>query len=204
MRRSCQWLKHWQQSGAKELVVAVNVSPIQFRDPNFVDRIERMIVEAGISASSLEVELTESTIMDNLDLASDTIRELANRGIRVSVDDFGTGYSSLSYLKAFPLHSLKIDRSFLIDLATDATADTLVGTICTMAHKLDLNVVAEGVEEVAQVEMLNRHRCDEVQGFLFAPPITGDEITELLASGMPINSTLRRLGRPWPLRALGS
>ena len=200
MKTSSQWLRHWQQQGAGDLTVAVNVSGIQFRDPHFVERVGQITAKAGISAASLEVELTESTIMENLDLAHASIEALTQRGIRVSVDDFGTGYSSLSYLKTFPLHCLKIDRSFLLDIATDATADTLVGTICLMARKLGLRVVAEGVEEVEQVRALQRHRCDEVQGFLFAPPVTGDEITALLNDGLRSNPAMGLLSRRWPFR----
>ena len=135
-----------------------------------------------LSPSHLELEITETVIMDNLDTAVETLNRLHNQGFRIAIDDFGTGYSSLSYLKHLPLDTLKIDRSFLRDIMTDDYDKTIVKTIIAMAHSMDLTVTAEGVETQEQLALLRQYACDEIQGYLFSRPVPSDEATQLLQS----------------------
>jgi diguanylate cyclase (GGDEF)-like protein/PAS domain S-box-containing protein len=200
IRRACNWLEHWEHCGFDDLHVAVNVSSLQFREADFCNRVLQTIEEHGISPQRLELELTETSVMDNLSIAKATIHTLSEHGVRIAIDDFGTGYSSLSYLRSFPLDCLKIDRSFLTDICSDPAAEALVATMCSMGHRLGMRVVAEGVEQEQQLRLLRRHRCDEVQGFLFSPAVTGDEITQLALARSGDGQGLRRW-LPWRRRA---
>jgi len=178
--RACLHLKLWRKMGFLNVAVAVNLSTIQLKQEYLCDFIVAAIEDAGLESKNLELEITESMIMDNLDTATDTLNRLHDRGIKISIDDFGTGYSSLSYLKYLPLDTLKIDRSFVQDLLTDKNDRSIVKTIISMAHNLNLKVVAEGVEETEQLALLRSFSCDQIQGYLFSRPVPVNETTELL------------------------
>ncbi len=177
----CEQIKLWDAGGdERNLSVAVNLSGRQFREDDLVGKIENIVDQAGVQADRLEIEITESTIIDNPDQAIQTLTALRSKGFRLSIDDFGTGYSSLGYLKRFPLTTLKIDRSFVRDLVSESDDARIVTAVIGLAHGLGLRVVAEGVENLEQLEFLSRHQCDEVQGFYFSKPITSEELSEFL------------------------
>jgi EAL domain-containing protein (putative c-di-GMP-specific phosphodiesterase class I) len=164
----------------------VNVSSLQFARPDFVGTVMRAIKGANIPPSSLELELTESIVMNDVDHVAARLGELRKLGVRVSVDDFGTGYSSLAYLSKLPLDVLKIDRSFVRELDAEGTrgdqASAVAQAITSLGHSLGLDVLAEGVETRGQLERLDHIGCDEVQGFLFAKPVPPNELEIRLAS----------------------
>jgi diguanylate cyclase (GGDEF)-like protein len=177
---ACRQISVWQAAGHNDISVAVNLSASQFRQRDLLEQILQILNETGISPHQLELEITESTIMDDIDAASMTMRALHCSGIRISIDDFGTGYSSLTHLKRFPINTIKIDRSFVRDITTDSDDAAIVGAIISMAHNMELNVIAEGVENEEQLEFLRKLHCDEIQGFLFSPPVPHQEAGELL------------------------
>jgi len=179
LRTACEKIRDWRAQGI-ELPVAVNLSARQFRQRNLAQTINRILSETGVPPACLEIEITESDVMENAENAIATLDELKARGINISIDDFGTGYSSLSYLKRFPLDILKIDRSFVRDIAVDSDDAAIVEAIIALARSLDIKVVAEGVESESQVTFLNRSGCDFAQGFLFSPPVRAEEIRKLL------------------------
>ena len=160
--------------------MAVNISSLQFRPDSLVASITRALKESGLDSSLLEIELTESAIMKNMEESSGILRELKQMGLRVAIDDFGTGYSSLAYLKRFPLDILKIDRSFIRDIPGDRDNEAIAAAIIAMAHSLNLEVIAEGVETENQLAFVREHGCDAVQGFIFSPALPGEEIKEFI------------------------
>jgi len=180
LETACRQLREWQDAGYDQLSVAVNLSAMQFHQNDLLERIHGTLVETGIYAHQLELEITESTIMEHIDTAASTMRALHASGIRISIDDFGTGYSSLSHLKRFPINSVKVDRSFIRDITTDSDDAVIVGAIITMAHNMGLKVIAEGVETQQQLNFLRTLQCDEMQGFLFSPPVPPQEACTLL------------------------
>ncbi len=192
---ACRQISAWQAAGRKNVSVAVNLSASQFRQHDLLEQILQILKETGICPHQLELEITESTIMDNIDAAASTMRALHCAGIRISIDDFGTGYSSLNHLKRFPINTVKIDRSFVRDITTDSDDAAIVGAIISMAHSMDLKVIAEGVETGEQLEFLRKLHCDEIQGFLFSPPVPHQEAGELF----DLNITAR-LESPKPER----
>jgi EAL domain-containing protein (putative c-di-GMP-specific phosphodiesterase class I) len=147
-----------------------------------VDDVAEILEETGIDPGSVELEITESVLMDDVDMSEETLGRLRTLGVKLVVDDFGTGYSSLSYLRRFPVDLLKVDRSFVDGLGTDPSDSAIVTAIITLAHTLGLEAVAEGVETAHQLDELRRLGCDQAQGFYFARPAGGDDIGELLAS----------------------
>ncbi|MDP2787419.1 MAG: EAL domain-containing protein [Pseudomonadota bacterium] len=168
----CKQIKAWSgHAASRDLRLAVNVSARQFRQPGFVAEVQQVLAETGIDPTRLKLELTESLVIDNVAETIAKMQALKALGIGFSMDDFGTGYSSLSYLKRLPLEQLKIDRSFVFDLATDPNDAAIVQTIITMGHTLGLNVIAEGVETEAQLERLDQYGCTTYQGFLFSQPV---------------------------------
>ncbi|MCP4408805.1 MAG: EAL domain-containing protein [Gammaproteobacteria bacterium] len=176
----CNQILTWKDAGYGTLSVAVNMSPVEFRNPELAEQIIALITETGIPTSALEIEITETVVMQNMDTAIDILTQLYEAGLRIAVDDFGTGYSSLSYLKKFPLSKVKIDRSFISDLAQGSNDAALVSAIIAMAHSLGLLVVAEGVETDEQLRFLQDLHCDEIQGYLVSKPLPSHEICELL------------------------
>jgi diguanylate cyclase (GGDEF)-like protein len=178
LRTACAQMKAWIDGGAAGLSVSVNISPRQFRHSNLVEMVRRELGETGLDPSCLEVELTESTVMKNPGSAVETLRALRDMGVKVAIDDFGTGYSSLSYLKTFPISTLKIDRSFVNNLATDTADAAIVKAIVALAHSLDLKVIAEGVETEDQLGLLHELGCDQMQGYLFSTPLPPDRFAQ--------------------------
>jgi len=179
LRAACAQNKAWQNAGFPPLRMAVNMSTRHFRDKGFVDTVMRILEETGLHPNDLELELTESIVMENTETTISMLRQLKQAGIHLSIDDFGTGYSSLSYLKRFPLDALKIDQSFVRDISTDPDAAAITTAIIAMAHGLKLKVIAEGVETREQLIFLRRHYCDGMQGYLFGKPMPADVFTQL-------------------------
>ncbi|WP_192828643.1 sensor domain-containing protein [Methylocucumis oryzae] len=172
--------KAWQQAGWTDSVMAINLSAAQFRQANFVQIIERVLADTKLAPQYLELELTESIMMDDPDAAIVIITQLHQLGIKLSIDDFGTGYSSLSYLKRFNINKLKIDQSFVRDIVCDVNSESIVIAVISLAHSLGLNTIAEGVETQEQLSFLRAKGCDEIQGYLFGKPMPTDEFTEFL------------------------
>ncbi|MBI5593239.1 MAG: EAL domain-containing protein [Deltaproteobacteria bacterium] len=175
LRTACLQTNAWQEAGFKSANVAVNLSARQFDQKNLPDIIARALHETALPPRHLELEITESMIMQKPEEAIAVLRKLKNMGIRISMDDFGTGYSSLNYLRQLPVDSLKIDRSFIMNVTIDPGDAAIVKGIIALAHSLKLKVIAEGVETEAQFEFLREVECDEVQGFLFSKPLPADE-----------------------------
>jgi diguanylate cyclase (GGDEF)-like protein/PAS domain S-box-containing protein len=182
LNAACAKLKAWQEhSYTKSLTLSVNVSAKQFRQADFVEQVQSFINEYAINPSLLKLELTESILFKDINGMISTMNTLRKLGIGFELDDFGTGYSSLQYLKKLPLSQLKIDQSFVRDIAIDSNDRTLVLTIITMAHSLGLEVIAEGVETQQQLDFLKNHGCDHYQGYLFSKPLPVDELERLLS-----------------------
>ncbi|MEE9609584.1 MAG: EAL domain-containing protein [Myxococcota bacterium] len=180
LKAACEQARKWRQAGLPPVRMAVNLSAHQFRTDQIAETVARIVAETPISPRQLDIEITESAMMHNKAITVDVLRRLKGTGVTVSLDDFGTGYSSLSYLKGFPVDTVKIDRSFIRDMTTDPDDAALTAAIISMAKALNLKVVAEGVETEEQLEFLQRHGCDEAQGYLFSRPLPGDEATEFL------------------------
>jgi diguanylate cyclase (GGDEF)-like protein/PAS domain S-box-containing protein len=176
LRDTCRQISHWQHMGLSPQI-AVNVSARQFQQYDVAKLVSEVIEEAQISPESLEIELTESAVMQDAEASIVTVEKLSKLGVRVSIDDFGTGYSSLSYLKRLPLDMLKIDRSFVRDISSDPNDAAIVRAIITLARNLGMEVVAEGVEDEEQLAFLNAYGCQYAQGFLFGQPMTAEELT---------------------------
>ncbi len=177
---ACRQNKRWQGSGCPPLVVSVNLSARQFRAKNIVEVIVGCLRDSGLAPVYLEVEVTESTAMQDIDYTTKVLHELATLGIRIAIDDFGTGYSSFYYLKKFPLHTLKIDQAFIKDVAIDSTDAAIVKAIIGMSHGLGLKVVAEGVELETQYNFLRDVGCDSIQGFYFSEALAGKDFIPFL------------------------
>lgn len=182
LRTACEQNKAWQDAGFEPFVVSVNVSARQFRQDSFVQVVAEVLQETGLEARYLEIELTESAVMHDAEQFIAMLGELNDLGVQISLDDFGTGYSSLSYLKRLPVDRLKVDRSFVQDIATDADDATIVRTIIALGHNLGLKVVAEGVETEQQLEFLRTNHCDELQGYYFAMPMPVAEFARCVFS----------------------
>ena len=182
LEQACQQLRKWHQLGHEELLVSINYSAVQFRDTRLAAEIQEVIQRIGVTPDKVEVELTESAIMEDAGQTESTLIQLKSLGLRIAVDDFGTGYSSLGYLRRFPLDTLKIDRTFIRDLPNNADDCSLTAAIIAMAESLNLSVVAEGVEYEAQAAFLIEKRCDEFQGFLFSRPVEADVFLALVES----------------------
>lgn len=188
LREACRQVQAWHASGLPPTKVAVNLSTRQFRQRDLVQGIQSALQETGLSAQHLELEITESAIMDNLATAADALAELSLIGITISIDDFGTGHSSLSYLKTFSIHCIKIDRSFVRDIPRDAQDVAIVRTVLALAESLGLVVVAEGVETEEQLAYLRDNRCHQLQGYLFSRPLAPEACVELMRSGKSMAS----------------
>lgn len=177
---ACAQLKAWQSQGYDVPRMAINLSAKQFRQKTLSPFIAHILQKTGLSAGALEMEMTESLLMENTDEVAENLKQLAALGLRISIDDFGTGYSSLSYLKRFTINTLKIDRSFVMDIATDPDDATIVTAIIALAHSLQMKVIAEGVENAAQLDFLRQHNCDQYQGIYFSPALSVAEMHTLL------------------------
>lgn len=190
LRTACLQNAAWQKEGLPPIRVAVNVSAQQFYRGNIVDSVERALREAALEPRWLEIELTESLTLDCSETTIDIMKDLKRIGVTLSLDDFGTGWSSLSYLRKFPLDRIKIDRSFMRDIASEPAAEAVVRSILDLGNNLGLECVAEGVETRQQLEYLQKQMCAEMQGFLYSPAVTGAKCAALLRSGKPGFSSL--------------
>lgn len=180
LRTACAQNKAWQEEGLPAISISVNLSAGQFQHEGLVDSISHALRSMQLDARHLELELTESMVMNSAELFITKLNDLKNLGVQLSIDDFGTGYSSLGYLKRFPLHHLKIDQSFVRDIATDTDDAAITSTVISLGHSLNLKVIAEGVETEEQVAFLRDHNCDEMQGYYFSRPVPAPEFAVLL------------------------
>jgi EAL domain-containing protein (putative c-di-GMP-specific phosphodiesterase class I) len=183
MRQACHDLRQLESLGLANVTMAINISAKQFSDSDVVGAIQEAIRASGIEASHLDVEITESTLMHDPANVVGFLDRLKSLGIRLSIDDFGTGFSSLNYLKRFPIDTLKIDQSFITDIAHNTKDEAIAVTIITLAHAMGMTALAEGVESPAQEHILERHGCDVIQGFLYSKPVPLAEIKAMLTSG---------------------
>jgi EAL domain-containing protein (putative c-di-GMP-specific phosphodiesterase class I) len=181
LRAACTQAVAWHRAGHAQLQVAVNCSARQFQEEAFVALVDQALRETGMPAQRLELEITESVIIHHSEEVNARFRALEGMGVRISIDDFGTGYSSLSYLKRLAIHQLKIDQSFVRDIGSDPNDAAIVSAIITIAHALNLEVVAEGVETPGQLAYLRSAGCDAAQGYLFSKPLPAAEFERLLA-----------------------
>jgi diguanylate cyclase (GGDEF)-like protein/PAS domain S-box-containing protein len=181
LRTACADVRAWQDAGLPRVRLAINFSAQQVEQPQFTETILNILEETGLDSGVLEVEITESVIMKDVENTISKLIKLSGFGVKIAIDDFGTGYSSLSYLKKFPIHTIKIDQSFVRDISKDPSGTSIVTAIIAMAKGLKLNLVAEGVETERQLAFLRGLECNEMQGFLFSWPLTVEEATKLLA-----------------------
>lgn len=182
LRKACSECKMWHDAGFDELTVSVNISPAQFQKQNLEEVISVILSETGLPPRALELELTESTVMKEPELAAKILKNLKSLGISISIDDFGTGFSSLSYLKNFPIDTLKIDKSFIMNLGYDEENSAIVTAVIALAHILKLKVVAEGVETLDQLDFLQLGACDLAQGFYISKPVEINSIREMVGN----------------------
>jgi len=188
LRTACRQAQLWHAAGLAPLTVSVNVSARQFEEKHLVERIAGALRDTGLPPSALEVEVTESLLMRDLNQAVERMRALKDMGVSLSIDDFGTGYSSLSALKSFPISTLKIDKSFVRDLAHSTDDQAIALAVISLGHRLQLRVIAEGVETEEQREFLVANECDEMQGYLFSPPVPAERITAMLLAQVQTES----------------
>jgi diguanylate cyclase (GGDEF)-like protein/PAS domain S-box-containing protein len=178
---ACRQVVSWHQAGlGQEIKMSVNLSATQFRQDDIVEMVRRTLERTGCAADNLVLEITESVVMETPEAAAEVLRQLSAMGVKLAIDDFGTGYSSLSYLKRFPIHTLKIDRSFIRDIAIDNDDAEIVKAVIALAHVMQRNIVAEGVEDRRQLDFLRRQGCDQAQGYYFGKGTSGHAATDLL------------------------
>lgn len=180
LQTACAQTRAWIEAGGGQLSVSVNISGKQFQQRKLTHSIQQALKESGLDPKYLDLELTESILMENSEAVRPMLQEFRDMGVHISVDDFGTGYSSLSYLKRFPVDAVKIDRSFVTDITTNPDDAAIAGAVVAMAHSLKLRVCAEGVETIEQLEFLRSLQCDEMQGYFISPPVSAQEFDELL------------------------
>ncbi|KEO82026.1 putative bifunctional diguanylate cyclase/phosphodiesterase [Tumebacillus flagellatus] len=180
LKKACEDGQRWLQEGRKPMRMAVNLSLIQFQEQDLVEKIHQILVDTGLDPRYLELEITESIAMNNVEQVVAKLEQLVNLGVQISIDDFGTGFSSLSYLKKFPIHKLKIDRSFITDITSDPDDASIVSAIVAMANSLKLDLIVEGVETKDQQLYLHRLGCFEMQGYLFSRPLPAQMLEQLL------------------------
>jgi EAL domain-containing protein (putative c-di-GMP-specific phosphodiesterase class I) len=177
---ACAQIRRWRTRFDLSIPVAINVSGAQFRDGQLPAKVARALDANGLSGPELEIEVTESTLIDDVESAAATLAALKQRGVLIALDDFGTGYSSLSYLHRLPIDKLKIDRSFIHDLSTGASDSSVPRAIVGLGRSLGLSVIAEGVETQEQLQLLRDLACESYQGFLFSRPVPAEEVERLL------------------------
>jgi EAL domain-containing protein (putative c-di-GMP-specific phosphodiesterase class I) len=203
LRTACRQNKAWQEAGLPRVPISVNVSARQLREEDFAERVVDIIEASGLEPRFLEIELTETAIMENLSRSRRILDQLAEAGVRLVIDDFGTGYSSLARLRQLPIEAIKVDRSFIENICEDERDFSLVMAIVAMARNLGLQVVAEGVETLDQLKALNglehmpapAFHCDRVQGFLFSKPVDGDELARLFKRSESEDEPFRSIRR---------
>jgi len=181
---ACRQAQAWVDLGLPRVVMAVNISAIEFRDDRFLDNVFAILKETGFDPGALQLELTESVLMKRADTAAAVLQKLKTMGVQVAIDDFGTGYSSLSYLRKFPIDTLKIDQSFVRQITSAPDDTTIVTAVISMGRALHLRVIAEGVETKDELAFLQAHECHEAQGYYFSRPVPPEEFAKLLKSGL--------------------
>ncbi|MBD2691133.1 EAL domain-containing protein [Anabaena catenula] len=194
LQKACSQNKVWQDAGFPPLTIAVNLSPKQFRQPKLVEKVAEILEATGLEAQFLELEITETTAIEDLNFARTVLKNLEQMGLLLSIDDFGTGHSALSRLQALPLHNLKIDRSFIKELTTDNTNNKvahIITAIVALGRSLGLRLIAEGVEKPEELEFLKSINCDDVQGYFFYRPLSVQQATEVITSKWNISQGLR-------------
>jgi len=184
LREACKQVRAWMDTGLRLATIAVNISAMEFRDEHLLEGVFAILKDTGVDPRLLELELTESVLMKRADLAASVLQTLRAKGVQLAVDDFGTGYSSLSYLRKFPVDTLKIDQSFIRQIAVAPRDTTIVTAIISMGRSLGLRVVAEGVEKEEEVVFLQENQCDEAQGYYFSPPVPPQQFAKLLETGI--------------------
>jgi len=184
LREACTQARAWQNAGLPPLPIAVNVSAVEFRDRDFVEGVRRILLETGLEARYLELEVTEGVLMEDAEFTASALQELKTMGVHLAVDDFGTGYSSLSYLRQFPIDVLKIDESFIRQITSDPDDSSIVSAIIHMGKSLKHLVIAEGIETQEQRAYLQTQRCTEGQGYLFSRPLAAAQFAHLLQLGL--------------------
>lgn len=190
LREACRQNCAWQNAGLPPIPVSVNISALQLQQRTLPEQITETLQQTGLAARFLEIELTETTVMDNPEEAVIALQQLKSIGLGIAIDDFGTGYSSLAYLNRFPVDLLKIDRSFISNLDTDPNAAAIASSVIALAHRMDLRVVAEGVENALQLDFLRSQACDEIQGYYFSPPVPPEAFARLLAERPALTAAL--------------
>jgi diguanylate cyclase (GGDEF)-like protein/PAS domain S-box-containing protein len=184
LREACRQARVWLDAALQPCPVAINISAVEFRSNEFLDGVRESLQEAQLAPGNLEIELTESVLMQDLKSTTTVLKTLKAMGVQLAIDDFGTGYSSLSYLKRFPIDNLKIDQSFVCDITIDPDDTTIVSAVIGMGNSLNKRVSAEGVETQAQLDFLRTQHCSGGQGFFFSPPVTAGAYTQLLINGI--------------------
>ena len=182
LHSACLQNKQWQQAGIAPIRMSVNLSATQFKQTNLIEIIDRTLRNTGLDVDYLELEITESLLVDDIDRAISTLQQLRQRGISIALDDFGTGYSSLSYLQKLPINTLKIDRSFVTNIANNPSDAAISKAIVALAQSLQLSITAEGVENKEQLNYLRNQGCNEVQGYYFSKPLPSDRVVDLLTN----------------------
>ncbi|MEO5574269.1 MAG: bifunctional diguanylate cyclase/phosphodiesterase, partial [Gammaproteobacteria bacterium] len=190
LRTACQQAQVWHAQGFNHLRLAVNLSTRQFNQHDLVTTVAGILRRAGLPAQCLELEITESLLIENVDSTLATMHELTALGVSLAIDDFGTGYSSLTYLKRIPINTLKIDRSFILDVATDPSVAAITSAVIDLAHKLGIKAIAEGVEDAQQLAVIQQQGCDAIQGYYFSTPLTVEEFQQLLRQGRRLAGSL--------------
>ncbi|AZE71381.1 Sensory box/GGDEF family protein [Pseudomonas synxantha] len=183
LRQACEQAQAWRTMGLPSLPISVNISAIDFRQRDFVDNLAAILQHTGLPPTLLELEITESVLMQNVDATVDRLHRIKAMGVRLALDDFGTGYSSLSYLRRFPIDVLKIDQSFVRGLSVNSQDAQLISAIIGMGKSLELNIIAEGVETLEQLKFLQAQQCEEGQGFLFSKALPAEDFAQLLQVG---------------------
>lgn len=182
-RTVCKQNKEWQDAGMKIVPIAVNISAKRFMQKGFIESIKRTLKETGLEPHFLEIEITETSLIENEKFAIEVINQLRELGLKVALDDFGTGYSALSYLKYFSVDSIKIDRSFIQEIGVNEKDELIVKGIINLIRSLNINVIAEGVEKEEQLQFLSKHKCDQVQGYLYSRPVKAEDFRQLMSKG---------------------
>ena len=189
LKTACRQVKRWQEQGLPRIGLAVNLSARQFQQTDLPLRVAEILRVSGLDPDILELEITESSALAEIEKGIATMRALHRLGVKLAIDDFGVGYASLGYIRQFPIQTLKVDQSFIARLSESRDDDAITAAIIAMGHSLNLTVVAEGVETAEQLDFLRRHRCDRIQGYYFSRPLPASRLEHLLREG-------RRLPNP--------
>jgi EAL domain-containing protein (putative c-di-GMP-specific phosphodiesterase class I) len=204
LREACAQARRWLDDDLELVSIAVNISALEFHQPNFVDGVRDILARSELAATYLELEITESVLMHDADASAAILQQLKDMGVKLAVDDFGTGYSSLSYLKLFPIDVLKIDQSFVNDITSATDDGSIVSAVIAMGNSLKLRVIAEGVENAVQLAFLKARHCDEGQGYYFSPPLMAEQFAALLSVMLPSAGGMHSLLPHDPRRRVGT